>query len=88
MPDFYSVVILEEWIEPVKPYLEYLTSSRTSENRGLASQCLEELNHITHTMKVMNTKWGQASFSTKQMHLMELVTTFLEMDIARRRFSI
>ena len=88
MPDFYAVVVLEEWIEPVKPYLEHLTSSETSGNRGIASQCLEELDHITNTMKVMKTKWAQGSFSTKQMHLMELITTYLEMDAAQRRFSV
>jgi len=88
MPDIYAVVVLEEWIEPVKPYLEYLTSSETSDNKGIALQCLEELDHITNTMGVMQTNWAQGSFSTKQMHLMELITTFLEMDVAKRRFSL
>ena len=35
MPDIYAVVILEEWIEPVKPYLEHLISSETSDSKGI-----------------------------------------------------
>ena len=88
MPDIYSVVVLEEWIEPVTPYLEHLTCSETSESKGIARQCLEEFALITNTMEVMKTNWAQGSFSTKQMHLIKLITTYLDMEMAQRRFSV
>jgi len=87
MPDFYSVVIQDAWIPPIKPYLNTIIEEQT-EDRGIARQCLEELDNLIQTMEVMKVPWAQASFSTKQMHLLRDVSGFLHMEEAERRFSV
>jgi len=87
MPDFYSVVIQEDWIPPLKPYLDKMIEVETEE-KGIARQCLEELETIKFTMEVMKATWAQGSFTTKQMHLLKDVSGFLQMEEAERRFSI
>jgi len=87
MPDFYSPVVQKDWIPFLMPYLGKIIEVET-EHKGIARQCLDELDNINLTMEVMKTTWAQGSFSTKQMHLLRDITGYLQMEEAERRFSV
>ena len=93
MPGIYSVVIKSEWIQPMVPYLEGLLGEKgdtkaVKVERGTARQCLNEFGNLTSVMDKMNTDWAQGSFTTKEMHLIHEVATYLELEDIKRRFTI
>lgn len=87
MPDFYSVIIQDEWIDLIKPYLDHLEKDE-HESKLVARRCLEEFSNVKSTMEVMKTDWAQGSFSTDQMNLIRSIATYLEIEVAERRFTI
>ena len=91
--DIYSVIVKENWIEPIRPYLQgFLKDDRNllkvTLDKGTARQCLDELENVTIVMDKMKTDWAQGSFTTRQMHLIREVASYLDIDEAVRRFSI
>jgi len=92
MPNFYSVVVYEEWIRPITPYLKEIVDQGTKEANGVekvtARECLEEFDNLNKTMKVMDIAWGQASFTTKQMKILSTISAFLGIGEAERRFRV
>ena len=93
MPDIYSVVMKSEWIQPMVPYLEGLLAEEGDKKtikleRGTARQCLNEFGNITSVMDKMKTDWAQGSFSTKEMHLIYEVASYLALEDIKRRFAI
>jgi len=92
MPNFYSVVVYEEWISPITPYLKEIVSQGTREANGVekitAKECLEEFENLSKTMEVMKITWGQASFTTKQMKILRTISAYLGLGPAERRFTV
>jgi len=92
MPNIYSVVVYEEWIIPITPYLKEIVSQGTKEPNGVekiaAKECLEEFANLNKTMEVLKISWGQASFTTNQMKILRTISAYLRLGPAERRFTV
>ena len=92
MPNIYSVVVYEDWIIPITPYLKEIVNQGTKQPNGVdkisAKECLEEFNNLSQIMEVMQISWGQASFTTKQMKILSTISAYLNLGPAERRFTV